>query len=75
MAIFTKNAIFTLKLGKRHRLDTPQRPCFYRVFHDTGHPEIWLSARPFINMNWTPDFIKGLGLSQISGCPVSWDTL
>ena len=21
------------------------------------------------------DFIKGLGLSQISGCPVSWDTL
>ena len=26
----------------------------YRVFHDTGHPEIWLSAWPFINMNWTP---------------------
>ena len=22
-----------------------------------------------------PDFIKGLGLSQISGCPVSWDTM
>ena len=24
------------------------------MFHNTGHPEIWLSARPFINMNWTP---------------------
>ena len=26
----------------------------YRVFHDTGRPEIYLSPRPFINMNWTP---------------------
>ena len=40
---------------------------WYRVFHNTGHPEIWLSARPFINMNWTPEnfpsasFHKGPG--------------
>ena len=26
----------------------------YRVFHDTGHPEIWLSSKPFINIIWTP---------------------
>ena len=24
----------------------------YRVSHDTGHPKIWLSARPFIDMDW-----------------------
>ena len=28
---------------------------YYRVFHDTGHPKIRLSPRPFINMNWTPE--------------------
>ena len=28
---------------------------YYRVSHDTGHPEIWLSPSPFINMNWTPE--------------------
>ena len=28
----------------------------YRVSHHTGHLEIWLSARPFINMNWTPEY-------------------
>ena len=40
---------------------------YYRVSHNTGHLKIWLSPRP--------DFIKGLGLSQISGCPVLCDTL
>ena len=28
----------------------------YRVFHDTGHLKIWLSPRPIINMNWTPEY-------------------
>ena len=34
----------------------------YRVSHDTGHQENWLSPRPFLNMNWTPENFH---------CPVS----
>ena len=45
----------------------------YRVSHDTGHLKN-LAKSQALNMNWTheyvPDFIKGLGLSQIFRCPV-----
>ena len=64
-----------------HRLPPLLQNLIYRVSNDTGHPQIWLSPKPLINLNWTPgnqevlDFIKSLGLRQISGCPVLWATL
>ena len=38
---------------------------YYRVFHDTGHPKIWLSPRPFIKSGVQIMFIKGLGLAGV----------
>ena len=32
---------------------------FYRVFHNAGHPEIWLSPRPFMKSGVQFMFIKG----------------